>query len=71
MPIIKVDGPKVTDVDKKRLFVKDVTEAAAALYGLPERAIIVLLKENSPDSVGVGGQLLIDRHRSDEPGTDR
>jgi len=63
MPIIRVDGPKVTDLDKKRGFVQTVTQAASALYGLPEQAIIVLLQETSPDNVGVGGQLLIDRHR--------
>lgn len=65
MPIIRVDGPKVTDLNKKREFVQNVTAAAAALYGLPAQAIIVLLQENSPDNVGVGGQLLADRQAAD------
>jgi len=69
MPIIRVDGPRVADVDKKRQFVKDVTNAATTLYGLPTQAIVVLLQENSPDNVGGGGQLIIDRHKSDEPST--
>ena len=61
MPIIRVDGPKVTDVDKKRKFVQTVTDAASNLYELPKQAIVVLLQENSPDNVGVGGQLIVDR----------
>ena len=69
MPVIRIDGPKIEDVDKKRQFVKDVTNAASALYGLPAQIMIVLFHENTPDNVGVGGQLLIDRHRSDETST--
>ncbi|NOQ22389.1 MAG: 4-oxalocrotonate tautomerase [Candidatus Aegiribacteria sp.] len=65
MPLIKVDGPKVTDVDKKRQFVKDVTNAATTLYGLPAQTVVILLHENSPDNVGVGGQLIIDLHKKD------
>jgi 4-oxalocrotonate tautomerase len=69
MPIIRVDGPKVADVDKKRLFVKEVTKAATTLYGLPAQTMVVLLQENSPDNVGVGGQLIIDLPKLDEPST--
>ena len=65
MPIIRVDGPKVTDIDKKRKFVKEVTAAASTLYGLPENIIVVLLQENSPDNVASGGQLICDLHESD------
>ena len=67
MPIIRVDGPKVADVDKKRRFVKDVTDAAAVLYGLPTQTIVVLLQEYAPDNVGVGGRLIIDRQNADKP----
>ncbi|MBN1670223.1 MAG: 4-oxalocrotonate tautomerase family protein [Kiritimatiellae bacterium] len=69
MPVIRVDGPKVADVDKKRRFVKDVTDAASTLYGLSTQAIVVLLQENSPDNVGVGGQLVIDRRKPDGAGS--
>lgn len=61
MPIIQVDGPKVADVSRKREFVRAVTEAASGFYGLPREKIIILLKENSPDNISVGGQLLCDR----------
>ena len=65
MPIIRVDGPKVEDIDRKRKFVKDVTKAASTLYGLPENIIVVPLHENSPDNVASGGQLICDLHESD------
>lgn len=64
MPIIRVDGPKVTDIDKKRRFVKEVTTAASTLFGLPENIIVVLLHENSPDNVASGGQLICDLHEA-------
>jgi len=66
MPTIRIDGPKVTDLDKKRQFVKEVSDAAARLYGLPAQIMVVLLRENSPDNVGVGGELLLDRHNKNE-----
>ena len=65
MPIIRVDGPKVADIDKKRQFVKEVTAAASVLYGLPENIIVVLLQENSPDNVASGGKLICDLNESD------
>jgi 4-oxalocrotonate tautomerase len=65
MPIIRVDGPKVEDIDRKRQFVKEVTKAASTLYGLPESIIVVLLQENSPDNVASGGQLICDLHKAD------
>jgi len=68
MPIIRVDGPKVTDLDKKRQFVNDLTDDAALFYGLPKQAIVVLLQENTPDNVGVGGALIIDLHEPEQSG---
>jgi 4-oxalocrotonate tautomerase len=61
MPIVTVHGPRVEDTDKKRKFVGTVTEATADLFGLPQQAIVVLLRESTPDNVGVGGELIIDR----------
>ncbi len=61
MPIITVDGPRVEDLGKKREFVRDVTDAAAKFYELPKETIAVLIKENRPENVGVGGQLVADR----------
>jgi len=64
MPTILVEGPPITDLDVKRTFVKSLTDAAEAAFGIHRQAYVVLLKENAPENVGVGGELLVDRHAS-------
>ncbi|MDQ1329063.1 MAG: 4-oxalocrotonate tautomerase [Candidatus Poribacteria bacterium] len=61
MPVITVEGGKI-DVEKKRLLVKKLTDAASEVYALPKEAIIVLIKENSLENVGSGGVLISDKH---------
>jgi len=61
MPNISIEGPRIEDVDKKRILVQEMTDAASRAYGLPQEAIVVLIKENSPENVGVAGKLIIDR----------
>ncbi|MCK8817949.1 2-hydroxymuconate tautomerase family protein [Natroniella sulfidigena] len=60
MPIITVDGPKVTKKQKKEL-VNSLTKTASQILDFPEESIIVLLKETDPDNVGVGGKLISER----------
>ncbi len=60
MPIITLEGPKIADLDVRRTFVRELTDAAVKAYGLPQEKIVVLLHENSREQVGVGGQLLAD-----------
>ena len=59
MPTITVEGPAIS-TDAKRELVRRFTEAAREVYQIEE--IVVLIKENPPENVGVGGQLLADRH---------
>jgi len=61
MPNISVEGPPLADLNKKRELVKGMTEVAARVYGLPPEAMIVVIRENSAENVGIGGQLLADR----------
>lgn len=61
MPNITLDGPKIADMDKKRVLVQAITEAASHAYGLPRETIVVVLKENLPENVAVGGLLIADR----------
>ena len=63
MPLITVDGPPIKNLDNKRQLARDMAEAAAEAYGMPKDAMIVLIKENAPENVGVGGELVADRHR--------
>ena len=61
MPTITVEGPPIKDLDKKRMLAKEMTDAASKAYGLPRGIIVVVVKENAPENVSVGGQLIIDR----------
>jgi 4-oxalocrotonate tautomerase len=45
--------------------VKGLTEITAQVYQLPEQAIQVLIKENLPENVGIGGELIVDRRKSE------
>ena len=63
MPNVKIDGPKI-DVEIKRTLVKEITDALEKAYKLPREAYVVLIKENKPENVGVGGTLILDRKKS-------
>ncbi len=58
MPVITVEGPALT-VEKKRELVKRLTNVAVDVYQI-ER-IVVLIRENPPENVGVEGTLVADR----------
>ena len=64
MPNITVEGPRIKDIEVKRTLVKEFTDAATKAYGLPEEAIVVLIKENQPENVGVGGRLIADKMKA-------
>ena len=61
MPNVTLDGPRIQDLEKKRALVETITEAASQAYGLPRETIVVVLKENHPENVAVGGVLIADR----------
>ncbi|MGM0442411.1 MAG: 4-oxalocrotonate tautomerase DmpI [Elusimicrobiota bacterium] len=61
MPTVKIEGPKIDSVDKKRDLTKKVTDALEETYGLPRQAYVVLIKENKSENVSVGGKLIIDQ----------
>ena len=61
MPNIDIEGPIIKGIEKKRILVKEITDAAAKAYSLPKEVFVVVIKENSPDNVGIGGKLLIDK----------
>ena len=67
MPNITIDGPRIDDLAKKRELVRTVTDAAVKAYGLPRQAMVILIKENHPENVGIGGELLADRAKANEP----
>ncbi|MCX7969254.1 MAG: 4-oxalocrotonate tautomerase family protein [Armatimonadetes bacterium] len=62
MPVIQVDGPQIS-VDKKRELARRLTEVAAEVYEMGKEHIIVLIRENPPENVAVGGELIVDRRK--------
>ena len=63
MPIATIEGPKIGDVKKKMELVKEITDALEKAYKIPREAYVVLIKENSPENVGVGGKLILDKDK--------
>ena len=62
MPNVTIDGPKIEDVEIKRTLVKEITDALEKAYTIPREAYVVVIKENAPENVGVGGKLIVDRY---------
>ncbi|MDD1777758.1 MAG: tautomerase family protein [Candidatus Helarchaeota archaeon] len=60
MPNVTIDGPKIENLEIKRVLVKEVTDALEKAYKLPRQVYIVIIKENPSENVGVGGKLVID-----------
>jgi 4-oxalocrotonate tautomerase len=56
-----VEGPPI-DVERKRQLVKRLTDVAVEVYKIEH--ITVLIRENPPENVGIGGQLIADRKKS-------
>ena len=60
MPIVTVSGPRIT-VEQKRKMARGLTEVAAEVYGRSPGHIIVIIEENEPENVSIGGKLAADR----------
>jgi 4-oxalocrotonate tautomerase len=64
VPNVVIDGPPI-DIEIKRTMVKEITDALEKAYKLPRNVYYVVIKENPPRNVGVGGELIIDRIRKE------
>lgn len=60
MPVITVEAVGMTKEQKTEL-VTQLTETASRVTKFPKESIVVLLKENAYENVGVGGVLLSER----------
>jgi 4-oxalocrotonate tautomerase len=64
MPTIFFYGPKL-DREKSKEMIHSFTESASHVTGIAKSAFVVYLRESSPENVGVGGELLDDRLKSE------
>ncbi|SCY34428.1 4-oxalocrotonate tautomerase DmpI [Alkaliphilus peptidifermentans] len=62
MPFISFDGPKLTKEQKENL-VKGLTEVSSEVLKMPKEIISIVIRENEAENVGVGGELLVNRHK--------
>jgi 4-oxalocrotonate tautomerase len=60
MPVITVEGPKMSKEQKSKL-VKAFAETASEVMGIPVEAMVILIREVEGENVGVGNILLCDR----------
>ncbi len=61
MPSVTIEGPKIDNLEIKRVLMKEITDALEKAYSLPKQTYIVLIKENLPENVSVGGQLISEK----------
>lgn len=59
MPVISLETSTLRKEQKQQL-VEEFTETVSRILNLPKSTIIVYLKENSTENIGVGGKLLSD-----------
>lgn len=57
MPVITLEGAKISRAQKEAL-IQRLTKTASEIMNIPEQAFVVLLKENDPDNIGTGGEVL-------------
>lgn len=61
MPVITIEaGPM--DKDQKLRLVQGMVSVASEVLNIPEQAFTTIIRENDPENIGVGRQLLVDRH---------
>jgi 4-oxalocrotonate tautomerase family enzyme len=61
MPDAKIYGPKIEDLETKRVLVKEITDALEKAYRIPRQGYVVTIFETIPENVGIGGVLNIDK----------
>ncbi len=62
MPTIFFYGPEL-EKEKRRELIKSFTEKASELTGIEKASFVVYLRNSDPEHVGVGGELLEDKHK--------
>ncbi|WP_238883307.1 4-oxalocrotonate tautomerase DmpI [Clostridium sp. YIM B02551] len=62
MPVIQIDGPKITKEQKEQL-VKEFVTSASKILNIPEQAFVTVIKENDYDNIGNGTNLLSNLHK--------
>jgi 4-oxalocrotonate tautomerase len=62
MPYIQIDVGSMSK-EKKAELIKGLTETASSILKIPEQAFTVIIRENNPDNIGIGGKPLSELHK--------
>lgn len=57
MPVITIEAGKM-DKEQKEALIYAFTKSGSEILKIPEQKFVVLLKENNPDNIGTGGEML-------------
>ena len=63
MPVIQFNGPVLTKEKKAQVALKLTSAAHEILSEIPVEAFTVLIYENGPENVAVGGRLLAEKRK--------
>ncbi|HHW56294.1 MAG TPA: 4-oxalocrotonate tautomerase [Clostridia bacterium] len=55
MPFITIEGPDNLSKETKAKLISELTKTASQILNIPTNAFSVIIKENNPDNIGVGG----------------
>ncbi|WP_323737232.1 tautomerase family protein [Methanosphaera sp. ISO3-F5] len=56
MPLITVEASKKLSKETKKTMIEDASKVVAEEFGVPIQAITMMIYENSPENIGVGGK---------------
>ncbi|RAP46193.1 MAG: 4-oxalocrotonate tautomerase [Methanosphaera sp. rholeuAM6] len=60
MPIIKVEASKSLSKEEKKKLIEDSSQIVAEAFELPVQTITMIIYENCPENIGVGGKPVSD-----------
>ena len=56
MPVVTVEASKKLSKETKKEMIEKVSQVVADEYGLPIETITMIIRENSPENIGVAGK---------------
>lgn len=56
MPVVTVEASKELTKEQKKEMIEKVSQVVSAEYGLPIQTITMVIRENTPDNIGVAGK---------------
>jgi 4-oxalocrotonate tautomerase len=65
MPVVKIEGSRVSKEQKARI-VKEIIPILSEIYNIPEQSFITFIKENELENIGIGNELISERYNKSD-----